>query len=99
MNVIKEPKGQELNVSIVGRLDTMTSPLLENQMKGALDEIKILTLELSKLDYVSSAGLRVFLKFHQSMEKKGGKMQIRGASKDIREIFEVTGFDNIFTIL
>ena len=97
MEIIKNQNGDELKVDIAGRLDTTTAPELENELKDALDGIKTLILDIEKLEYISSAGLRVLLS-NQKVMNKQGKMIIRNASEDVKEIFDVTGFCDILTI-
>ena len=80
-----------------GRLDTTTAPQLENELKAELDRTDKLVLDFEKLEYISSAGLRVLLSAQKVMGKKGG-MTIRRVNDVIMEIFEVTGFIDILNI-
>ena len=86
-----------LNVALEGRLDTTTAPQLEGELREALAGADRLELELQKLEYISSAGLRVLLSAQKLMAKKGG-MILRHVSETIMEIFEVTGFVDILDI-
>lgn len=86
-----------LTITLEGRLDTTTAPQLEAGLKGQLDGVSELTLDLKKLDYLSSAGLRVILAAQKQMNKQG-RMVIRNVNETIMEIFEVTGFVDILTI-
>jgi anti-sigma B factor antagonist len=97
LNIEKKTDGQTLTVSLEGRLDTTTAPQLEKELKEALDSADSLALDFEKLEYISSAGLRVLLAAQKVMSKKGG-MTIRHVSDVIMEIFEVTGFSDILTI-
>lgn len=97
MNITKSKEGSTLTVSLEGRLDTTTSPQLEAELKTALDDVKELVFDIKSLEYISSAGLRVLLSAQKVMNKQGS-MVIRGASEEIMEIFEVTGFVDILTI-
>ena len=97
MELTKEAKGSALNIALDGRLDTTTAPQLEAEISGGLEGITDLTIDMAKLVYVSSAGLRVLLKAQKIMNKQG-KMTVRNASQEIREIFEVTGFDELLNI-
>ena len=83
--------------SLEGRLDTVTSPSLETELKDALDGVSELTLDLEKLEYISSAGLRVLLAAQKEMNKRG-KMKVTHVGETVMEIFEVTGFSDILTI-
>ena len=97
LNMTKDLNGASLTIALEGRLDTTTAPVLESELKGSLDGIKELVFNLEKLQYISSAGLRVLLSAQKTMNKQGS-MLIRNASEDIREIFDVTGFSDILTI-
>ena len=97
MNITKSKEGSTLTVALEGRLDTTTSPQLESELKTSLDDVKDLVFDIKDLEYISSAGLRVLLSAQKVMNKQGS-MVIRGASEEIMEIFEVTGFVDILTI-
>ena len=97
MNITKKMNGTALEIAVEGRLDTMTAPELEASIKESLDGADKLTLDFSKLDYISSAGLRVLLSAHKAMASKGG-MKVANANEIVREVFDVTGFSDILTI-
>ena len=97
MTIEMNKNGGELKVSLEGRLDTTTSPELEEKLKKELEEVTELEFDIKDLEYISSAGLRVLLQSQKTMNKQG-KMVIRNASEDIMEIFDVTGFSDILTI-
>ena len=97
MNITKKMNGTALEIAAEGRLDTMTAPELEASLKESLDSANTLTLDFSKLDYISSAGLRVLLSAHKTMSSKGG-MKVVNANEIVREVFDVTGFSDILTI-
>ncbi len=97
MNIAKNQNGSTLTIGLEGRLDTTTSPQLENELRTALDGISELILDLEKLDYISSAGLRVLLSAQKVMNRQG-KMVIRSVKPEIMEIFDVTGFVDILNI-
>ena len=97
MNINKENNNGELNVKIEWRIDTNTAPALDTELKGSYDGCESLVLDFEKVEYISSAGLRVLLTAHKSMSKKGG-MKLINVSEDIMEILEVTGFNDILTI-
>ena len=86
-----------LEVALEGRLDTMTAPELEAELNGSMEGAESLVLDFSKLDYISSAGLRVLLAAHKAMNAKGG-MKVTHVNEIVREVFEVTGFSDILTI-
>ena len=97
MDVTKVMKGTELVVAVEGRIDTTTAPELESELKESCVEAESLLLDFAKVDYISSAGLRVLLSLQKLMTKRGG-MKLINVNDDIMEIFEVTGFDDILTI-
>lgn len=98
MTIEKTQNGGDLVVSIEGRLDTITAPELEAALKASLDGVKTLTLDLKKLEYISSAGLRVLLSAQKVMNRQG-EMKVTNVNETIAEIFEVTGFSDILTIV
>lgn len=97
MEIIKEKDGEILNISLIGRLNTVTAPCLEQELKDSLSEIKILNFDFKDLEYISSAGLCVILATQKKMNKQG-RMVINNVNKTIMNIFEMTGFINILTI-
>jgi len=97
VNIIKNRTETELNIALEGRLDTTTAPQLEAELKENLDGVRQLTLDFAKLEYLSSAGLRVLLAAQKLMNRQGS-MVIRNVNDVISEIFEVTGFSDILTV-
>ncbi len=98
MTINKTKNGPELSVTLEGRLDTTTAPELEAALKESLDGVSALTIDLEKLEYISSAGLRVLLSAQKIMNRQG-EMKLVKVNEAIMEIFEVTGFSDILTIL
>ena len=97
LNITKNANGSDLKVILEGRLDTTTAPPLEAELNSALSGVTALKFDLEKLDYISSAGLRVLLSSQKTMNKQGS-MVITGVSPEVKEIFDVTGFSDILTI-
>ena len=97
MKITKKQDGSALVIALEGRLDTTAAPELEAELKTCLDGITDLTLDLTNLDYISSAGLRVLLSAHKTMMKQG-QMKVTNASEIVREVFDVTGFSDILNI-
>ena len=97
MNITKNRSGNALNITIEGRIDTTTAPQLETELQGSLDGVTELNFDLKKLDYISSAGLRVLLSAQKVMNRQGS-MTVCNVGPTIMEIFEVTGFSDILTI-
>lgn len=99
MDIVKEQNASALNIALVGKLDTVTAPALEAEVSAdALNDITALTLDFSKLEYISSAGLRVLLSAQKIMNRQGGSMVIKNINNTIMEVFEITGFVDILTI-
>ena len=97
MEIKKEKNENELNLAVVGRLDTTTAPQLEAELKQSISGVEKLVLDFEALEYLSSAGLRVLLAAQKVMNKQG-EMVIRNVNETIAEIFEITGFADILTI-
>ena len=83
--------------ALEGRLDTVTAPELEQSLAESLDGVTDLTLDFEKLEYISSAGLRVLLSAQKTMNRRGS-MRLVHVGETVMEIFEVTGFSDILTI-
>ena len=96
MKIYKKQNDNELLIKLDGRLDTNTSPELEKEL-SSLDDVKKLIFDFSKLEYISSAGLRIVLSCQKEMENKG-EMIIKNANDNVKEVFEITGFADILTI-
>ncbi len=97
MTITKNQDGGKLTVALEGRLDTSTSPQLEAELRTSVNGVTELVIDLEKLDYVSSAGLRVLLAAQKVMNRQGG-MKVTNVKPEIMEIFEVTGFVDILKI-
>ncbi len=97
MEIKQTKKDNELLVTLEGRLDTMTAPQLEAALKDSLDGVVTLTLDMEKLEYISSAGLRVLLSAQKTMVKQG-RMVLIHVNETVMEVFEVTGFSDILSI-
>ena len=89
--------GTEYTFTLEGRLDTITSPDLEAKINEVVGDASKLILDLAGLEYISSAGLRVILGATQAMEGKGD-MIVRNPGQSVREVFDLTGFSNLFNI-
>lgn len=89
--------GSEYTFLLEGRLDTFTSPDLESRINEVIGDATKLTLDFAKLEYISSAGLRVLLGALQDMEDKG-EMAICNLTRPVHDVFELTGFSRLFNI-
>ena len=97
LNIVKKIEDKKATVSPEGRLDTVTAPELDAALKEIIPDLTELTLDLEKLEYVSSAGLRVLLSAQKAMSKQG-EMKLCHVNETIMDIFDVTGFTDILTI-
>ena len=97
MTINKTKNENALLLALEGRLDTTTAPQLEGELKDSLEGTAELVMDFEKLEYISSAGLRVLLSAQKAMNKQG-RMVIRNVCPDIMEVFEITGFSDILTI-
>ena len=97
LNIEKNTNETGLTFVLTGRLDTVTAPELEKELRNSLDGVPALTIDMAALEYISSAGLRVLLSAQKTMNKQG-EMKVVHVGDTIMEIFEVTGFSDILTI-
>lgn len=98
MTINQNREDAKLTSAIEGRIDTKTSPELENALRNSLTEdIQELVFDLAETVYISSAGLRIFLIAQKQMNRQG-TMKVIHVNEDLMEIFEVTGFTDILTI-
>ena len=97
LNIEKSLENGKARFMLEGRLDTVSAPELEKQLRDSLNGVSELTLDFGKLEYISSAGLRVLLSAQKLMSKQGS-MKLTNVSETVMEIFEVTGFSDILTI-
>ena len=97
MTIVKNRQGAELSVMLEGRLDTVSAPDFEAVVKNELGGVESFILDLEKLQYTSSAGLRVILLAQKTMNKQG-KMVLRNVADGVMEVFEMTGLSDLLTI-
>jgi anti-sigma B factor antagonist len=97
MQIAKQQEGDNVTFSLSGRLDTTTAPQLEAEITAVEATAQKIALDMSDLEYVSSAGLRVLLAAHKIMSKKGG-LSLSGVNPGVMEVFAMTGFSDILHI-
>ena len=97
MTITTQIEGNKLTVAMEGRLDIATAPELEKTLNANLEGITELVLDMEKLFYLSSAGLRVVLAAQKRMNKCG-HMTVKNVCAEIMEVFEITGFVDILDI-
>lgn len=99
MEIIKSKENGEVRIRLIGRLDTVASQEIAGEMESLKkDADRVIVLDCSELEYISSSGLRLFLTLRKTAEGKGGAVVIRGISDSIRSVFMMTGFLNLFAI-
>lgn len=100
MNIRMESNGEALLVALDGRLDGTTMQLVEAAfLKQAADGATRFVFDMSDLEYISSAGLRVMLLAAKKTRASGGKLALFGLSDSVRDVFEISGFHTIFALL
>ena len=97
MKIEKMSEDGKVILNVSGRLDTLTAPELEKELDIVLTDAKELVFDMEELEYISSAGLRVLLKAQKTMNAQGS-MKVSNVNESIMEVFEITGFLDIFTI-
>ena len=86
-------------VELAGRLDTAVSQQVATEMQPVIDQAdKTIVLDCKELAYISSSGLRIFLTVRKAAASKGGKVIVRDINNEIRQVFMMTGFLNLFEI-
>ena len=98
MTISTMRNGGELTVIPEGRIDTRTAPELEKKLGEESGGASLITVDFSRVGYISSAGLRVLLVFAQRMEDRGGSLRAVNVSGVVRETFEITGFLDILNL-
>ena len=98
MNITTQREGSALTGFPEGRIDTLTAPALEQCLEAELGSADRLLIDFSKVNYISSAGLRVLLTYAQKMEERGGSIQAVGVNDTLRKVFSLTGFLEILNI-
>ncbi len=95
----KEINGTTMNIALGGILDTKSAPQLQDAIMESVADVTEINFDFANLEYLTSAGLRAILVAQQEMEDKDGKMTLKNVSKDIMDIFKMTGFLSILTII
>lgn len=99
MEVVIEKQNEIVTVYLKGRLDTLAAQEVSKQLEGLRDEASgTIILDCAEMPYISSSGLRIFLAIRKATAEKGGKVIVRGINNDIRSVFMMTGFLNLFEI-
>ncbi|MDO4560051.1 MAG: STAS domain-containing protein [bacterium] len=99
MNLTTTTENGRTTITFEGRLDTSTSPRLETELASALKTAKEVTFDFAKLEYLSSAGLRVILSTHKKLKAAGGGLTVANVNEVIKNVFDLTGFSEILHIV
>ncbi len=97
MQINQKQVADELTISLEGRLDTTTAPNLEAVVDNISDTVKNVVMDMHKVEYVSSAGLRVLLAIQKKMNNIG-TLKLTGVNETVMEVFQMTGFSDILKI-
>ncbi len=95
---IFEKQGKALTVKPQGRLDAVSSPVLEKEMQEYLDDVQEITMDFTDVEYISSGGMRVLLATEQRMEDCDGSLRLIHVNEYILEVFELVGFIDIVNV-
>ena len=96
---IYQKQDTTLTVKPAGRLDTVTSPLLERELQLHLDGVKDIVMDFSSVEYISSGGLRMLLATEQTLEQRGGRLQVIHANDYIIDVFDMVGFMDVVEVI
>lgn len=98
-NILQDEKDGVLHIRLAGRLDSLAAPELEERLRDAVvGHVRRFLMDLTGVDYVSSAGLRVFLAFAKLVRRAGGELRFCGLQAEVKQVFDLTGFTNILAI-
>ena len=98
MNISKDYADKDLTLSVEGRIDTLTSQDLEKEINEELGKFDSLVIDFEKVEYISSAGLRVLIATQKKLKSTDTPMVIKNVNETINEIFRMSGFDKILKI-
>jgi len=98
MEILKTQNGTELTLTIKGKIDSRSTPELEEALNKALDGITRLILDFKEVDYITSAGLRAILATQTTMDDSEGELIIRSCDESVKEVFNLTGFSKFLKI-
>ena len=97
MEIKTTTEGGKLIIAVSGRVDTVTAPELEAGLK--FGDAKCVVIDLEKVPYMSSAGLRILLTAHKTMLGRGGELQVANVQGSVREVLDITGFSDILNLV
>ena len=98
MNISITQNGAEATLALEGKLSVATSPDLEAAINDLPESTTAFVIDLTNLDYISSAGLRVLVSTEKLATRRGGSMRLVHPNDEVTEVFEMTGLSDVFTI-
>jgi anti-anti-sigma factor len=99
VEIKKNETGEGVELSLAGRLDTITAPKLHAVLSESLQSFDDVVLDFAQVEYVSSAGLRVLLQGQKTVQGADKSMKLKNVSSEVMEVFDVTGFSGFLTFL
>ena len=99
MEIKKVKDGENVFLTLEGRLDTLTAPMLQEALSEWMPVASAIEMDFLKVEYVSSAGLRVLLLAEKNMKLSGKSMTLKNVSSEVMEVFDITGFSGILDII
>ncbi|MDR1364249.1 MAG: STAS domain-containing protein [Oscillospiraceae bacterium] len=102
ITIDQKVEGEQVDIKISGRIDTQTSPKFQNRVNEIFDlEINKVVIDLQGVEYISSAGLRVFLYIKKRLEIKNPEiyLEVKNVIPSVKEIFDITGFSDFLNIV
>ena len=98
-DTVYEKQGKILSVRPKGRLDTVSSPVLDRELQEYAEDINEIVFDFTDVDYISSGGLRVLLGWEQNLEQRGGEVRVMHASSAVLKIFDLVGFSEVVNVV
>ena len=98
-DTVFEKQGNTLTVRPKGRLDTVSSPVLDREVQPYVEEVQDMVFDFTDVDYISSGGLRVLLGLEQKLEQRGGGVRVIHANSAVLKIFDLVGFSEVVTVV
>ena len=98
-DTVYEKQGKILSARPKGRLDTVSSPVLDRELQGYAEDINEIVFDFTDVDYISSGGLRVLLGWEQKLEQRGGGVRVLHASSAVLKIFDLVGFSEVVNVV
>ncbi len=98
MQIEREEQGDKITLKLIGRLNTVTAPSLQKTLEQEKEDVTEINMDLERLEYISSSGLRVLLAITKKMKAKGGTMTLYNVNEEVMEVLEITGLNVVLDI-